>query len=286
MKKVVIPALAKVNIFLNVLARRNDGYHDLESIMQSISLHDTVTLTVLSFGPSVLTLTDGGDLPTDTRNLAFAAWLLFKEKFDIRENIAIHIKKRIPVSAGLAGGSSDAAAVLRGARELFGVATDADLFALAAQLGSDVPFCLLGGTALAKGRGEKLLPMPALPKFYFVLVNPGMALATKNVYQLFDKKSWPILSIDNIIEAVRHQDAAGILQFAANGLEAASLELCPFLAEIKAELNLFGLLPLVCGSGPTVMGLTQDEGAALAAMKCLYFKWPFVELAWAKDYSD
>ena len=185
-KQLQVTAPAKINLTLDITGIRPDGYHELVTVMHQISLADTVTLTRQESG---ITLDSGHpDLPDDERNLAWRAAELMRQKYGFPGGLAIRIKKRIPIEAGLAGGSTDAAAVITGINRLFGLGLSAEaLQACGAELGADVPFCIAGGTALCTGRGDVIRPLADSPHLYMVLVKPDFSLSTAAVYRQFDR---------------------------------------------------------------------------------------------------
>ncbi|HWP34973.1 MAG TPA: 4-(cytidine 5'-diphospho)-2-C-methyl-D-erythritol kinase [Thermodesulfobacteriota bacterium] len=273
---------AKVNLTLEVLGRRADGYHEIRSVMVPISLADELVLRAAA-EPGVHLTVEGADLPTGPDNLVHRAATLFFEALAEGRGpggpagrsrpggapgVAIHLVKRIPVGAGLGGGSSDAAATLRGLARLFGVDLgEAALAALARRLGADVPFFLETRPALASGIGERLAPLPPLPPLWMVLLNPGFPVSTAWAYREFDALAGEDGrltppgdqgTIDRFLEGPAA--AASALR---NDLERATLRAYPVVAELKAALVASGALgALMAGSGPTVFGIFVDEQAA------------------------
>ena len=267
-------AYAKVNLTLDVLGKRSDGFHDIESVMQTISLHDTITLSV--GGELGIRVTcDMPEIPTGEANLAYKAASLFFEKQGVSTGLDIRIEKRIPPEAGFGGGSSDAAAVLRGLSWLlkregvpkaFGTAEPLKLMDLAAQVGSDVPFFLVGGTTLVRGRGEDVIPLLDIPTWWLVIVKPPFGVST----------AWAYSRLDEVVRhpspAVREKQGVSecLPSLLHNDLELPAVEQHPEIAEIKEALLQVGAQgALMCGSGSAVFGLFEDESAACAAMKQL-----------------
>ncbi|MBF7082674.1 4-(cytidine 5'-diphospho)-2-C-methyl-D-erythritol kinase [Desulfallas sp. Bu1-1] len=260
-----IKARAKINLALDVLGTRPDGYHELETIMQTLALHDVVEITPAA---EIELVVEGADLPPGPENLAFRAAELLRRRVGYRGGAGIKLTKRIPLAAGLAGGSADAAAVLRGLNEFWGLGLKLDeLVALGAELGSDVPFCLRGGTALARGRGEVIYPLPDLPALGVVLVKPPFGVSTAGVYRLFDDIAGPNRpDCRGMLEAVHRGDVGGVISRLGNVLEAVTLSLHPVIGEIKKDLAAAGALGvLMSGSGPTVFGLFPEYRSAQAA---------------------
>ncbi|AEF92986.1 4-diphosphocytidyl-2-C-methyl-D-erythritol kinase [Desulfotomaculum nigrificans CO-1-SRB] len=258
-----LTAHAKINLTLDVLSRRPDGYHEVEMIMQSIKLHDR-----LEFSPAVgeITLTSTGlPVPMGPDNLILRAARLLQQRAGVNHGAHIHLDKRIPVAAGLAGGSTDAAATLQGLNRLWQLELKQDqLMELARQLGADVSFCLTGGTAIARGIGEVLTPLAPAPRFGVILVKPPFGVSTARVYQGLDLNNLghrPHTSA--MVEALKQGDLDKVAYCLANVLESVTLNLYPELKEIKQQLMQAGCRGvLMSGSGPTVFGLTKDEKSA------------------------
>ncbi len=255
-------AYAKINLGLNVLGKRCDGYHDVDMIMQSISLADELELTEAE---SFLLTTDDAELACDESNLAWKAATLMGKLVGRKPNVHIHIKKQIYVAAGLAGGSSDGAAVLSGLNKLWKIGfSKRKLEAIAAQLGSDVPFCISGGTTRATGRGEILKALPDMPIMWLVLAKPkNMAVSTAWVYKNLGEKVEQMPLIDNLEKAIKSQDGNSILKNIGNVLESVTIPAYPLIGEIKATMLKAGALAaLMSGSGPTVFGVAADKNTA------------------------
>ncbi len=271
-----VRARAKINLTLDVTGRREDGYHTVEMVMQSVALHDTVRVTVThgEKKPRGIVLTCSLPfLPTDERNLAYrAAELFYKQTGVLLETCEIHIEKRIPMAAGLAGGSADAAAVLRALNALHEAGlTDDELCEMGLKLGADVPFCLCGGTMLARGIGEELSALPEMPHCWVVLCKPPFAVPTKEVYQEID--SVDILThpdTKGMIAALEQGDYEGICGRLCNVMETVTAVKRRQIGEIKSFLTENGADgTLMSGSGPTVYGLFSDENRARTAEKML-----------------
>ena len=267
------PAYAKINLSLDVLSRRPDGYHELRMVMQSVSLCDTVTLT-LGEADRLTLSTNLGFLPVDGKNIAVAAARAFARRTGVNlDRLAIHIDKRIPVCAGTAGGSSDGAAVLRGLNRLFETGLTArELAEIGEAVGSDVPYCVLGGTALAEGRGEVLTPLPPLEPCHLVLCKPAFAISTPELYQAIDGirlRCRPDTA--GLLRALEARDLDGAARRMFNVFEQA---LPPkrraAVEEIKNTLIQHGALgACMSGSGPTVFGLFRDQDAAQETARVL-----------------
>ena len=257
-----IKACAKINLALKVLGKREDGYHEVEMVMQSLALHDKIFLTLIR---SDIELLVEGDAPLDESNLAYKAAKAILEYSNCKQGIRIKLVKNIPAAAGLAGGSSDAAAVLLGINKLLKLGLDTEeLMEIGKGLGSDVPFCIVGGTALARGRGEKIQPLPKAPKMGVVLIKPDFGVSTAQVYKRFsldlvEKKA----DVNAVVEAIKKGDIKGIATAIFNDLEYVTMDMHLCLEGIKRQLEDAGALGvLMSGSGPTVYGLAFDLGHA------------------------
>lgn len=258
----MLPARAKINLTLDVLGKRADGYHEVAMIMQSVALADAV---YLSDAPAVLLEIDRSDLPADESNMAYKAAALLQRECGVRRGARIRLEKRIPLAAGLAGGSSDAAAVLKGLIRLWGLTlSEEKLFSLAASLGSDVPFCLYGGTALATGRGEVIQPLPDLPARPLVLAKLPVSVATAHVYQSYRAEAvarHP--DTEAVLASIRQGDWQEIDSRLVNVLESVTIKEQPQIADIKQCMLAAGAAgSLMSGSGPTVFCLADDMATA------------------------
>ena len=281
MRSIKEMAYAKINLYLNVLERREDGFHGIETVMHTLSLADEVTLTVIGMGKRAVRLTVDGSkwLPTDKKNIAYSAAMLFMERAGIDATVQIRLVKRIPVAAGLAGGSADGAAVLRGMNRLFGrPLTDKMLLSLASELGSDLPYCLLGGTALCTGRGESITRLKdSLDLHCVVAVSSGEHVSTPSAYSMLDEMysnfdgSVPDISGDALMELLSSIEN-GSLECSGlfNIFEGAVLSDCQGAREIKSRLLSLGARhALMSGSGPSVFGIFDTEVEARAAATSL-----------------
>ena len=264
-------AYAKLNIGLDILGRRPDGYHELRMVMVRVALSDRVILEKTE-EEGIRILCDAPDVPKDERNLAYrAADLLFK-KYELPGGLMIRLEKNIPAAAGLAGGSSDAAAVLRGMNALFKLALSGkNLTEAALTLGADVPYCLYGRTCLAEGIGEKLTFLPPIPHAFVVLAKPAAAVSTKAVYEAYDRRKDPERpDIDGIISALYVQDREKIASSAGNVLEAVTVPEVPEVARLVKILKAHGAyLAMMSGSGPTAFGLFVSKDDAVQALKAV-----------------
>ena len=269
MEKITETAYAKINLGLDVLGTRPDGYHEVCMVMQSVSLADTVTLEPHE---GMLVLTGKDDLPGDDTNLAYKAAVLMANRCGKKPDVKITLTKRIFMAAGLAGGSSDAAAVLRGLNRLWqcGLST-AELEALGAELGSDVPFCIAGGTQLSEGRGTDLTPLPEPCDAVIVLAKPKIAVSTAWVYREFDVLTKPQHPDIAALTAALQKGSAHLpLPGMGNALEGVTCQKYPVVTEIKQKMLAAGAAyALMSGSGPTVFAVAQSEEAAQKILKAL-----------------
>lgn len=259
-------ANAKINLSLDVLGIREDGYHEVETLMQSIGLNDRITLKPQKNG--ITLRTNRPYLPCDERNLAFRAAALFFEESGIASGVSIDIWKKIPVSAGLAGGSTDAAAVLSGLNRMFKAGfSRRRLCEIGAKLGSDVPFCLIGGTALAVGRGEQIRRLPSLPRTYLVLIKPSIGISTPRIYRELDQREILVHpDTQKLIACIKEKDVASVASHMVNVLEPVCESIEPRIGALRKSLMELGALGAqMSGSGPTVFGIFKSYEAAEAA---------------------
>lgn len=268
MNSISLKAYAKINIGLDVTGKLPDGYHLVKMIMQNIDLYDEVVLTENVSGDIRLDM-NVDFLPTDERNLAYKAAKLMKEDFGIDSGIDIYIRKNIPAAAGMAGGSTDAAAVMTGMNKLFDLNIDRNiLMEHGLKLGADVPYCIMGGTALAEGIGEKLTQLSPCPDCYVLVAKPDISVSTAYVYTnlvLDDTTVHP--DIDMVRNALESGDIRTAAQNMGNLLENVTQKEYPVISEIKHIMDDNGALgSLMSGSGPTVFGLFDDYGTALECL--------------------
>lgn len=274
MKQIKLNARAKINITLDVLRKRDDGYHDLSMIMQTVNLCDN--LIIKTNESKTINMTSNYSwLPCDERNLVYKAAALMKEKYDIKDGITIHLEKNIPVAAGMAGGSSDCAATLVGIRNLFKIkADDRELMALGKNLGADVPYCILRGTALAEGIGEKLTQLPPFPNSILLIAKPPVNVSTATVFGNFDlNKVDKHPDNQKMIELIKNKDLKGICNNMCNVLETVTIKNYPIIDTIKKSMLECGAIgSLMSGSGPTVFGFYENYNAALKSLKYIRTK--------------
>lgn len=254
-------APAKINLMLDVLHKRADGFHEVEMIMTMVDLADRLELSELK-RDSIIISSQAGYIPLDEKNLAFQAARLIKDRYNVRSGVHIHLDKRIPVAAGLAGGSSDAAATLRGLNRLWRLGIPAqELQELGAELGSDVPFCVTGGTALATGRGEKLTPIQNPPQCWVILAKPPINVSTAEVYGRVRANQIAVHpSALRMQQAIEAGDFSAVCAGLGNVLEDVTLKLHPEVQQLKEAMVKLGADGvLMSGSGPTVFGLVSRQ---------------------------
>lgn len=272
MNSIILKGRAKINLTLDVIGKRENGYHDLQMIMQSINLHDTIYIRKTKT-KGVRLEANYSWLPTNEKNIAYRAAQLFFEESNIQGGVAIEITKRIPVAAGLAGGSTDAAATLVGMNRLYNTRYSKEkLMEMGLKLGADVPFCIMRGTMLAEGIGEVLTPLKPMPSTYVVLVKPPVSVSTASVYKglnLETIKTHP--DTQAVIKALDEGDVRKIASHMSNILEEVTISMHPVIQEIKESLMEYGAMgAMMSGSGSTVFGLFNNREAAAKAAN--YFK--------------
>ena len=271
--RIQLKALAKINLGLDVLRRREDGYHEVKMIMQTISLHDDLEIRRIKT-PEIQVKTNLYYLPTNENNLVYKAAKLLMDEFGIKEGVAIQLKKRIPVAAGMAGGSTDGAAVLWGMNQMYGLGLSRqELMERGVKLGADVPYCVQRGTALAEGIGERLSVLPSMPKCTILIAKPGISVSTKFVYENLhanDLKPEQHPDVDRMIEAMKEKNLDLLCERMGNVLETVTIPAYPVIQEIKEHMMACGAAgAMMSGSGPTVFGIFLSPVLAKAAMKDL-----------------
>ena len=263
-------ALAKINLGLDVVRKREDGYHEVRMIMQTINMYDKLELVVRET-PGIRIKTNLSSVPSDESNLVYKAAKLLMDEFHITKGLYIRLEKYIPVAAGMAGGSSDAAATMIGVNQLFdlGLST-AELMGRGVKIGADVPYCIMGGTALAEGIGEVLSPLPPMPECYILIAKPPVGVSTAFVYgnlRANELEHHP--DIDGMIQSLREDSITDLCSKMENVLETVTIPAYPVIDEIKELMMECGADgAMMSGSGPTVFGLfTKKESAKLAMEK-------------------
>lgn len=264
-------AYGKINLGLDVVRRRADGYHEVRMIMQTVSIYDRVELEKTE--RAGIELKSNLDwLPVDEGNIAYRAADMIRKEFHIRQGIRLRLEKHIPAAAGMAGGSADAAAVLQGMNELFSLGlSEQELRACGVKLGADVPYCIMGGTALAEGIGERLTRLPALPACQLLIATPQVRVSTKLVYEKLradELRQHP--DIDGMAEAIRRGELSGVISRLGNVLETVTASEYPIIEEIKALMRECGACgALMSGSGPTVFGIFENRETARRAAEAI-----------------
>ncbi|WP_342599633.1 4-(cytidine 5'-diphospho)-2-C-methyl-D-erythritol kinase [Psychrobacillus sp. FSL H8-0483] len=255
-----VKAPAKINLTLDVLHKRPDGYHEVEMIMTTVDLADRIGLEVREDG-EIHILSVDRFVPNDHRNLAYQAAKVLKDTYQVKLGVSIKIEKNIPVAAGLAGGSSDAAATLRGLNTIWGLGLTLDELAqIGTKIGSDVPFCVYGGTALATGRGEKIRELPAPANCWIILAKPTLGVSTADIYGNLKINNIVHPNTKHMVKAIEEKDFDLMCASVGNVLEEVTLKLYPEVAGLKEQMQKFGAdAVLMSGSGPTVFGLVNQE---------------------------
>jgi 4-diphosphocytidyl-2-C-methyl-D-erythritol kinase len=255
-----VKAPAKINLTLDVLHKRPDGFHEVEMIMTTVDLSDRIGLESRDDGVIQIISADRY-VPDDHRNLAYQAAKLLKDTYKVTKGVTIILEKKIPVAAGLAGGSSDAAATLKGLNQLWNLHLTVDQLAVhGAEIGSDVSFCVYGGTALATGRGEHIHKLPSPPNCWIILAKPSIGVSTADVYGGLKVTEIDHPNTKQMILAIHEKNYDLMCSSMGNALESVTLKLYPEVSMIKEQMMKFGAdAVLMSGSGPTVFGLVQHE---------------------------
>lgn len=270
MGNIVRKAYGKINLGLDVVGRLENGYHLVKMIMQMVEIYDELTFEKLPSG--IVITTDSGELPTNEDNLIYKAAKLMLDTYKIDGGVKIHLEKNIPIAAGMAGGSSDAAQTFHGINELYGIGADTEaLCSLGVKVGADVPYCIVGGTMLAEGIGEVLSPLPSPPEAYLLIAKPDINVSTKEVYEKIDTEGvekHP--DIDGMIEALKVGNLQGVVDRLGNVLATVTEKMHPIIMEIKEAMIECGALgSLMSGSGPTVFGIFTDKTEVMNAAKVI-----------------
>lgn len=269
MKYIKLKARAKINAALDVLGRREDGYHELRMIMQTVNLCDNIFIQAEDEDKIALSANVPW-LPVDERNLMYRAAALIKERCNISRGVSMDLTKRIPVAAGLAGGSADCAAVIVGLNRLFSLNLPLEeQLAIGKELGADVPYCIMRGTVLAEGIGDRLTRLPPFPDCYVLLCKPNINVSTASVYKSIDScgiEAHP--DIDAMLENIKAGDLRAVSDGMRNVLENVTIANYPVIADIKAKMLEHGAVgSMMSGSGPTVFGFFESYDPALEALK-------------------
>ncbi len=273
--RVIVKSYAKINLTLDVLERLENSYHNIKSIMQTVSLFDEVTMDKAS---EIEVLTNVNTLPSGNGNIAYKAAKLFFERCGIPGGVKISLQKNIPIAAGLAGGSGNAAAVLCGLNYLYDAGLSGnELLKLGLELGADVPFCMCGGTYLAEGVGEKLTPVSSSPRMNILLVKPDISISTAEIYKMIDsEKNLTHPDTDLMINALKSESVDKIASLLGNIMETVTIGKCREISDIKSKMLELGAIgALMSGSGPTVFAIFRDDDTAKKAFE--YFSKKYKE---------
>lgn len=271
MKDISVKALAKINLGLDVVRKREDGYHEVRMVMQTIHLYDRLEIAKNNSG-KITMQTNLSFLPTNENNLVYKAAKLLVDEFGIKDGIHVDLKKHIPVAAGMAGGSTDAAAVLYGVNRMFDLGlTKKELMERGVKIGADVPYCIMRGTALAEGIGEELTQLSPMVKCPVLIAKPQISVSTKFVYEnlkLNEQMVHP--DIDKLVSDIQKKNLKAIAADMGNVLETVTIPEYPVIAQIKEHMMEHGALnSMMSGSGPTVFGLFEDEATAMEAYEAM-----------------
>lgn len=261
--EIIEKAPAKINLGLDVIRKREDNYHELAMVMTSIDLADRIELEEIA-GNEIHIESNKAFLPTDQRNNVYQAISIVKERYHIERGIRVYIKKQIPVAAGLGGGSSDCAAALRGVNRLWDLGLSySELSDIGLEIGTDVPFCLYGNTALATGVGEKITQLPSMPQCWVVLVKPRFSVSTPTVFKDLNLENIHHPNISGVIDGIHQHDYQQMTTHMGNSLEAVTINRHPVIQQIKDRMIKYGAdVSLMSGSGPTVFGLCDKYSRA------------------------
>ena len=271
MDEITLKALAKINLGLDVVRRREDGYHEVRMIMQTIHLYDRLNIRKIE-GNDIKIKTNLAFLPVNENNLVYKAGKLLMDEFNITQGVEVDLNKVIPVAAGMAGGSTDAAAMLYGINEMFELGLSRkDLMERGVKIGADVPYCIMRGTALAEGIGEELSSLPPMVKCPVLIAKPQISVSTKFVYEnLKLDVNTPHPDIDKLISNIKKNDLKAIADSMGNVLETVRIPNYPIIADIKAHMMEHGAVgSMMSGSGTTVFGLFDDEETAQNAYEAM-----------------
>lgn len=259
-------AYAKINLGLDVVGILENGYHEVRMIMQTVGIYDELSFEKTQAGIKITT--DSGELPTDENNLIYKAAKLMMDTYKVQGGVNIHLQKNIPIAAGMAGGSTDAAATMKGINELFDLGCEQqELMELGVKIGADVPYCIMGGTALAEGIGEKLTALSPAPECFLLVAKPDINVSTKYVYEHLDSEGveeHP--DIDGMVKAIEAGSLQGVVERLGNVLETVTVKAHPVINTLKERMRELGADgSMMSGSGPTVFGIFAEEAKAKAA---------------------
>ena len=271
MDKLQLKAYGKINLGIDVIRKRPDGYHDLDMIMQMVDVYDDIIIEKKA-GEEIVVKADAAVLSNGKDNLAYMAAKMLFDEFGIKSGVEITIHKRIPIAGGMAGGSSDCATTLIGINEMFNLGlSKQQLMERGVKLGADVPYCVLGGTAIARGIGEVLTPLPTPPQCHVIIAKPPISVSTAYVYgHIRPDEITKRPDIEQMTLAIKEQDLNKLSDLLYNVMEEVTVSEYPVIEKLKSIMLEKGALnSIMSGSGPTVFGLFDDREKAQAAMKAL-----------------
>lgn len=283
---ITLKARAKINLTLDVIGKRDNGYHDVEMIMQQIDLYDLVSVECIEASEGIVLTCSDSFLPVDSTNIAYRAAALMKERHQLKCGFRIHIDKNIPVAAGLAGGSTNAAAVIRAINDVCGLSLDLEAMkTLGFELGADVPFCIQGGCAIARGLGEVLEPIKGLSHAFIVLIKPNFGVSTKEIYQ---NLNWETIeehpNTSAMVSALAEDNRYLVNHLLCNVLETVTFSRYPKVKSLKQFVKRYGADGvLMSGSGPTIFAIYKNYERAKHAVKSLKKHYPQTYLVMAHN---
>ena len=286
MRSCNLKAYAKINLGLDVTGKREDGYHEVRMIMQTVNLYDTLFIKEIDRNAIVIK-TNKAFLPVNESNIIYKAATLMKETYGIEKGFFVDLKKHIPVAAGMAGGSADAAATMVGINNMYRLGIPLDrLMELGVKIGADVPYCIMRGTALAEGIGEKLTRLASLPDCQILIAKPPISVSTKFVYEKLDLSEAVHPDIDGMIECLKEGSLTGISSRLMNVLERVTVTDHPLINEYKEEMIRLGALgSLMSGSGPTVFGIFDNKDRSLTAKMTFKEKYPSAHVCLTRPFN-
>ncbi len=286
MRSCNLKAYAKINLGLDVTGKREDGYHEVRMIMQTVNLYDTLFIKEIDRNAIVIK-TNKAFLPVNESNIIYKAATLMKETYGIEKGFFVDLKKHIPVAAGMAGGSADAAATMVGINNMYRLGIPLDrLMELGVKIGADVPYCIMRGTALAEGIGEKLTRLASLPDCQILIAKPPISVSTKSVYEKLDLSEAVHPDIDGMIDCLKEGSLTGISSRLMNVLERVTVTDHPLINEYKEEMIRLGALgSLMSGSGPTVFGIFDNKDRGLTAKMTFKEKYPSAHVCLTRPFN-
>ena len=286
MRSCNLKAYAKINLGLDVTGKREDGYHEVRMIMQTVNLYDTLFIKEIDRN-AVVIKTNKAFLPVNESNIIYKAATLMKETYEIEKGFFVDLKKHIPVAAGMAGGSADAAATMVGINNMYRLGIPLDrLMELGVKIGADVPYCIMRGTALAEGIGEKLTRLASLPDCQILIAKPPISVSTKSVYEKLDLSEAVHPDIDGMIDCLKEGSLTGISSRLMNVLESVTVTDHPLINEYKEEMIRLGALgSLMSGSGPTVFGIFDNKDRSLTAKMTFKEKYPSAHVCLTRPFN-